>query len=53
MNPARPFSAVPVGRLFHLNGNDYAKQSARTARMLCNGRVFYIGRAENVHLIAY
>ena len=53
MNPAVEFAAVSIGRLFHLNGNDYVKQSSRTARMLSNGRVFYIGRAENVHQIAY
>jgi hypothetical protein len=53
MNPALYFSEVKTGRLFHLNGNDYLKKSGRTARMLCNGRVFYIGKGELVHLIAY
>jgi hypothetical protein len=53
MNPAVEFAAVSIGRLFHLNGNDYVKQSSRTARMLSNGRVFYIGRTESVHKIAY
>lgn len=52
MNPAIPFSAVTVGKLFHLNGNDYIKNSTRTARMLCNGRIFYIGKTEYVHRIA-
>lgn len=52
MNPAVAFSDVRIGRLFHLNGNDFIKQSTRTARMLSNGRVFYIGRAVNVHQIA-
>lgn len=47
------FSELRIGRLFHLNGNDYIKQSTRTARMLSNGRVFYIGKAEAVHAIAY
>ena len=46
------FSKVRVGRMFHLNGNDYVKQSTRTARMLSNGRVFYIGQREIVHLVA-
>lgn len=47
------FSEVRVGRLFHLNGNDYVKQSTRTARMLMNGRVFYVGQREVVHPIAW
>jgi hypothetical protein len=36
-----------------LNGNDYVKQSSRTARMLSTGRVFYIGQREVVHPIAW
>lgn len=47
------FQELRIGRLFHLNGNDYVKQSTRTARMLSNGRVFYIGQKEIVHPIAY
>jgi len=47
------FSELRIGRLFHLNGNDYTKQSTRTARMLSNGRTFYIGKSEYVHLIAW
>jgi hypothetical protein len=47
------FSSLRVGRLFRCNGNDYHKQSTRTARMLCNGRVFYFGQGEIVHPIAY
>jgi hypothetical protein len=47
------FEELRIGRLFHLNGNDYIKQSTRTARMLLNGRVFYIGRKEYIHPIAY
>jgi hypothetical protein len=43
---SRQFSELPVGRLFRCNGNDYRKQSTRTARMLANGRVFYFGQAE-------
>ena len=53
MNPAVRFCDIRQGRLFHLNGNDYIKQSSRTARMLSNGRVFYIGQGESVHQIAY
>lgn len=52
MNPAIEFKYVQVGRLFHLNGNDYMKQSTRTARMLSNGRTFYINKLEPVHIIA-
>ena len=53
MNPAVTFAEIPVGQLFHLNGNDYLKQSSRTARMLSNHRVFYIGKNELVHKVAY
>ena len=45
---AREFSELAKGRLFRLNGNDYVKQSTRTARMLANGRVFYISQKEVV-----
>lgn len=47
------FAELRIGRLFHLNGCDYIKQSTRTARMLSNGRIFYIGKAEYIHPIAY
>jgi hypothetical protein len=47
------FAELRVGRLFHCNGNDYMKQSTRTARMLSNGRVFYFGRKEIVYPIAH
>lgn len=47
------FNQVRVGRMFSLNGNDYIKQSTRTARMLSNGRVFYIGQKEVVHPVAW
>jgi len=47
------FSELRIGRLFHLNGNDYVKQSTRTARMLSNGKVFYVGQRERIHLIAW
>ena len=52
MNPAIEFKHVQVGRLFHLNGNDFMKNSSRTARMLANGRIFYISKLEPVHIIA-
>ena len=47
------FNEVRVGRMFHMNGNDYVKSSTRTARMLCNGRVFYFGQKEVVHPCAW
>lgn len=52
MNPAIEFMYVQVGRLFHMNGNDYMKNSSRTARMLANGKIFYIGKLNTVHIIA-
>ena len=47
------FSELNLGKLFHLNGNDYIKESTRTARMLSNGNVFYIGKNELIHRIAH
>jgi len=47
------FGDLEVGRLFHINGNDWYKQSTRTARMLSTGRVFYFQQREVVHLIAH
>ena len=47
------FVDIRIGGLFHLNGNDYVKQSTRTARMLSNGRIFYFGKTEHVHPIAW
>jgi hypothetical protein len=49
----REFSELRIGRMFHLNGCDYVKQSTRTARMLSNGRTFYIGKAEYIHPVAW
>ena len=50
---SRDFAELRIGRMFHINGNDYIKQSTRTARMLSNGRVFYIGQKEVVHPIGW
>ncbi|NCZ83297.1 MAG: hypothetical protein EBX67_06440 [Betaproteobacteria bacterium] len=50
---SREFRELPVGRLFRCNGNDYFKQSTRTARRLANGRVIYFGKSEIIHPIAY
>ena len=47
------FAELRIGRLFHLNGNDYIKRSTRTALMLNNARIFYIGKAEYIHPIAW
>lgn len=47
------FWELAKNRMFRLNGNDYVKQSTRTARMLSNGRVFYIGQKEVVHPISW
>jgi len=47
------FQEVRVGRMFHVNGNDYVKSSSRTARMLSNGRIFYFGQKEVVHPCAW
>lgn len=47
------FTEVAVGRMFRVNGNDWIKQSTRTARMLSTGRVFYFGQKEVVHPIAW
>jgi hypothetical protein len=46
---SREFSELPVGSMFHSNGNDWVKQSTRTARLLMRGRVFYFGQREVVH----
>jgi adenosine/AMP kinase len=47
------FNELRVKRLFRFNGNDYQKNSSRTARMLSNGRIFYIGQTDIVHPIAW
>ncbi len=47
------FNELRVKRLFRFNGNDFVKNSTRTARMLSNGRIFYIGQKDVVHPIAW
>ena len=49
----RYFALLDKGRLFHYNGNDFIKQSTRTAKMLSNGRVFYFKVNDVIHPIAY
>jgi hypothetical protein len=50
---SKSFKEARVGSLFRCNGNDYHKQSTRTARMLSTGLVFYFRKNEVVHPIAY
>ena len=50
---AREFGELSKGRMFRVNGNDWLKQSTRTARMLSTGRVFYFAQSEVVHPIAW
>ena len=47
------FQELRVGRMFHFNGNDYLKQSSRTARLLAYDRVFYFRKTEVVHPAAW
>jgi hypothetical protein len=47
------FSEIKIGSKFHFNGNDYVKQSSRTARMLSNSRVFYFAQKELAHLVSW
>ncbi len=49
----KEFSEMQIGKCFHFNGNDYEKRSTRTARMLCNGRTFYIGKSDIVYPIQW
>ena len=50
---SKEFDEIQVGRLFRINGNDYIKQSTRTARMLSNDRVFYFKQYDVVHPISW
>lgn len=52
MNPYITFGEIKIGKLFNMNGNSYIKQSSRTAKMLSNGRTFYIGQKDLVYKIA-
>ena len=49
----KEFSEMKIGKCFHFNGNDYEKRSTRTARMLSNGRTFYIGKNDIVYPIQW
>lgn len=50
---SREFWELAQKRMFRYNGNDYVKQSSRTARMLSNSRVFYFRMRDRVHPIAW
>jgi len=50
---SKEFNEIQVGKLFRMNGNDYVKQSTRTARMLSSDRVFYFKQCDVVHPIAW
>jgi hypothetical protein len=42
------FSQLPIGALFHCNGNECRKQSTRTAVLTQYGRVFYFSQTDKV-----
>ena len=44
------FGYISVGRIFNYKGNDYVKQSSRTARMLSDGHVLYFRQGDIVSL---
>jgi hypothetical protein len=41
------FRIVRIGEMFMCNGNLYIKQSTKTAKMVSNGRIFYMGQLDN------
>lgn len=47
------FQELRKYRLFHVNGQDYSKNSSRTARELMTGRIVWFRQDQLVHLIAY
>ena len=47
----KEFAEVKIESFFHFNGNDYFKQSTRTARMLKSNRVFYFSKKEYVRCL--
>jgi hypothetical protein len=53
MYPKWQFQDFRVGVLFHFDGEDYCKQSSRTARQLSTGRTVYIKQLQLIHRIAY
>lgn len=50
---SREFWELSVKRMFRMNGNDYVKQSSRTARLLAYDRVFYFRKTEVVHPVSW
>jgi hypothetical protein len=42
------FSQLPIGAVFHCNGNRCRKQSTRTALLIQFNRVFYFSQSDRV-----
>ena len=53
MHPTWQFQDFRVGVLFRFDGEDYCKQSSRTARQLSTGRAVYIKQHQLIHRIAW
>ena len=48
------FQDLRIGQMFHFAGEDYIKQSTRTARRVISGHAVYMKQTEGpVHRIAY
>ena len=48
------FKDLRIGQMFHFDGEDYVKQSTRTARRLMTGCAVYFGQKEGpVHRVAW
>ena len=48
------FRELKIGQMFHFDGEDYVKQSTRTARRLISGYAVYMKPTVGpVHRIAY
>jgi hypothetical protein len=48
------FEDLRIGQMFHFDGEDYIKQSTRTARRLISGYTVYMKQTTGpVHRIAY
>ena len=48
------FKDLRIGQMFHFDGEDYVKQSTRTARRLISGLTVYMGQKEGpVHRVAW
>jgi len=48
------FQDLRIGQMFHFDGEDYVKQSTRTARRLISGLAVYLKQTDGpVHRIAW